>query len=455
MFKTRHLVALFIFYGAIQLFAITRISSHTKRKPSYSGSLPRVRTPTPSQPTNGHRIYYVGQFGLGHRFSKLSAVYHLATTRLKDISSLELHWGSCKTRNLDIFHHLFGTNLLEVRNTSKSVGRNGTKVPPKTLLIRNDVAGYTAGQSFKNFCVALPHHLYQSNESPWLQKMRNDAIFFRALLKRFYGRYPGVLQFQKSLQWDDHTVVGVHVRAGNGEMDHFQDAGRNVSITSGFVRNICQLLRKSLLRRNGRYMLFIATDTARVIEMFQEECGSSGGLPSFDKIVYWSQSRVEEGKGVSYQAWKQGEECFDGWLSSMIDMALLASSHVLIAGMRSTFTQILPRSVVMGNHGSFCEVGGVSAQRMTCFDSERDWLFRYPSQGRTISSDEGLVKVPVIHKVLVHLPEWDDSSMDSWEKRALLFLRSSHQETFEYGHRFDPKFRGQNITFQTEWTWQQ
>jgi hypothetical protein len=120
-----------------------------------------------------------------------------------------------------------------------------------------------------------------------------------------------------------------------------------------------------------------------------------------------------------------------GWMTSMSDMFLLAECDTLVAGMRSTFTQILPLSLVFAVVHSpanttsttaataknrrapwkFCEADGY---RLTCFRDRQAWLFRQDTalrQGRirTIritndsSSSSGVYKAsdhqPVVHKV--------------------------------------------------------
>ncbi|GAX22524.1 hypothetical protein FisN_14Hh146 [Fistulifera solaris] len=382
-----------------------------------------------------NRLYYVAQFGLGHRLSKLSAAYHL--TRVLNLPVMELHGGSCQTET-DVFAYLFGTHRLTMRTSTTADYRN------RQILVRNDVAGYAAGQSYKNARVAIPQHYRTGNNNPWKKKLRFDRILFQELLDRFVQRTPlPLLQ-----QFERHTVIGLHVREGNGEQDHFAASGRRIGNTTTFVNDLCYLLRKYAAeqRWSRPALLFLATDTERVIPMVQTACHTTAtdypGIP----IVWLPQNRPTQ--GVSYQAWNHGEPCFQGWQSSMMDMALLAHADVLVAGMRSTFTQILPRALVMGRNKSFCEVHE-TGRTMTCWDEEESWLFRNLPASTTYSLDN--TAISVVHKLLVHLP---DVEPNPWIEKARVFLNNteSSSNVFAYGERFDPKYRKQGQVFQKDFT---
>ena len=132
----------------------------------------------------------------------------------------------------------------------------------------------------------------------------------------------------------------------------------------------------------------------------------------------------------------------------MMDMALLAHSNILVAGMRSTFTQILPRAVVMGRGERFCEVEEETGRTMTCWDEEDHWLFRRQSPpSSTCSLDD--TTTSVVHKLLVHLP---DVEPNVWIDKAKAFIDNRESASFVYGERFDPKYRTPGQTFQKEWT---
>ncbi|GAX10639.1 hypothetical protein FisN_14Lh146 [Fistulifera solaris] len=385
-----------------------------------------------------NRLYYVAQFGLGHRLSKLSAAYHL--TQTLDLPVMELHGGSCQTA-IDVFAFLFGTHRLILRTTptSRKDYRN------RQILVRNDVAGYAAGQSYKNARVEIPQHYRTDNKNnPWKKKLRFDRILFQELLDRFMKRTAlPLLQ-----QFDRHTVIGLHVREGNGEEDHFAASGRGIGNTTTFVNDLCYLLRKYTAEQQWSRpaLLFLATDTERVIPMVQTACHDAASEYPGIPVVWLPQNRPAQ--GVSYQAWDRGEPCFQGWQSSMMDMALLAHADVLVAGMRSTFTQILPRALVMGRGNSFCEVHE-TGRTMTCWDEEESWLFRNLPASTTYSLETNAV--PVVHKLLVHLP---DVEPNPWIERAWVFLNDTETSStvFAFGERFDPKYRKKVQVFQEHFT---
>ena len=427
-----------------------------------------------STASNSNKLYYVGRFGLGHRLSKLSAAYHLAFEL--NLPEVELHWGSCQTEKVDISTVLFGTHILQVprHDTHPVVVAAATdhSESSKTILVRNDVAGYYAGQNYKNAQRPLTHNVL---DSLWWPKLQLDRKLFHHLLDQFMRMqhdnnkdYDNVFQTVTS-DWRDYTVIGLHIRAGNGEGDHFQQAGRSVYNTEFYVQSTCQLIHAALRNEtvfgatnNKPPLLFVATDTPSVLAIIHTACAP---LP----IRVLPQARVETKGGVSYQQWNKGSQCFDGWRSSMMDMALLAHTDILIAAMRSTFTQILPRALVQERQGGiFCEVGSGGGHSvmmmMSCFENERQWLLR-ETQPKTVSlpvSGDGgrdhpdnttVGSVPTVtHKVMVHFPDWDKNE---WAVQARAFLQDSSPSsdpTFVYGPRFDKKYRSKG-EFREEWTW--
>jgi hypothetical protein len=390
--------------------------------------------------TEVNRLYYVAQFGLGHRLSKLSAAYHL--TRTLDLAVMELHGGSCQTE-MDVFAFLFGTHRLTLRNP-KTTRKDHSN---RQILLRNDVAGYSAGQSYKNARVEIPHHYRtENNNNPWKNKLQSDRILFQELLDRFVKRTPALMPLLH--QFQTHTVIGLHVREGNGEQDHFAASGRQIVNTTTFVNHVCYLLRKyanEQLAESRPVLLFLATDTERVIPMVQQACHDAATAYPSIPVVWLPQTRPAQ--GVSYHAWDRGKTCFQGWQSSMMDMALLAHADILVAGMRSTFTQILPRALVMERGNPFCEVHE-KGRTMTCWDEEESWLFRNLPASTTYSLET--TAVPVVHKLLVHLP---DVEPNPWIEKARAFLNNTESPTiFAYGERFDPKYRKKGQMFQENFT---
>ena len=393
-------------------------------------------------PSNTNKLLYVGQFGLGHRLSKLSAAYDVAQTLHLP---LEIRWGTCQQQ--EIFEYLFSTNILLAENAS--IVRQD-----KIVLVRNDVLGYYAGQSYKNAKVALTVR-YTANDvtiNPWLRKWQQDYRLFTSLLQQF--SFQKELQdFQKRHERHRHYVIGLHLRAGNGEQEHFQQADRKVSNPATFLERISQLIHQLVIvqRQQMPPLVFVATDTAAWIPFVQAALARYN-IP----VITYPQPRLEHNHGVSYARWTHGQACLNGWKYSAIDMALTSQCDTVVAATRSTFTQILPLSIVMHKESSifrFCEVS-TTANDMTCFRDQYTWLFRSIKHSTAMGhfSLNMSQYQPVVHKVMVHLP---DVQEESKLQDAKDFLKSTtwNDKVFAYGERINTKYRGKAFRqFVPGWT---
>jgi hypothetical protein len=488
---------------------------------------------TPAAPGT-NQLLYVGSFGLGHRLSKLSAAYHLVTHGMMadvvsgtynshnettaaaipamDIDVLNVNWRSCAgTDDIGIFSHLFGSHLIPIQRETAATDQVTVTDPllqqqrrqrphqGKTVLVRNDVLGYYAGKVYQSAESPIPTHYavdVAHNDttavSPWFQKMDSDVTFFRYLCDNFRGR-DAVRAFQEERGWHNHTVIGLHIRAGNGEQDHFTDAARTIDNTTVYVHQVVQLLERFVAEQSVTQappLIFLATDQADLIPTIQDLTLQFGV-----ETITFPQTRLGKDEGVSYQTLKEGRPCLDGWMTSMSDMFLLAECDTLVAGMRSTFTQILPLSLVFAGDRSpvnktatttaaaattqnsrapwkFCEADDRS---LTCFRDRQAWLFRQDTalrQGRirTIriandtsnssgggDSDSEQHHLAVVHKVMVHLP---DVEPEPALQKARAFLAddtvtgtaSGGTRIFPYGDRINSKYRTAKNKGQG-WTW--
>lgn len=437
-----------------------------------------------------NKLLYVGKFGLGHRLSKLVSAYHLAHAKLSPfLDEFQVDWGTCGTNETgEIFAFLFGSNRLRVSQAAVETGQ-----PPsfpskagrgRTVIVRNDVQGYYAGQAYKNAQIPLSLAALHSPTHEWNRKMDADRSFFRHLLQAF-GKNHGqpMRDFQRHHHWEDSYVIGLHLRAGNGEQDHFTEADRGVTNLTDWCYSIAKTLQCFLSdakatvgdnKAGKQPVVFVSTDTSDLIPVV------SAAFAKFEvPVIIFPQDRLPSQEGVSYQKWTDGDKCYYGWRSAMTDMALLAQSDLLVAASRSTFTQVLPLSQVWvkgeenGGAYRFCEMGngGIS---MTCFTSRAAWLFRQsPAEERSWSfaphqchstipprpssspEDETLPSREehrVVHKVLLHLPDVEE---DTLLKDASSFLASDEgrDPVFYYGRPFSRKYRGgQNAVFRRSWT---
>ncbi|GKY93875.1 hypothetical protein MPSEU_000354400 [Mayamaea pseudoterrestris] len=459
-----------------------------------------------------HRILYIGQFGFGHRMSKLSAAVHLA--KRADVSHVEVSFGYCgnnKTLEWDIFHDLFGIRVLDLRdfldmptnatvtaagastNENQSPANNNISTTNKIVLIRNDVLGYYAGQSYKNARLPLPH----PNELPvaWMDKLETDVALFRYLMQKFMQRHANnYLQQQFVIHNEDNTssrmildrkkhfVIGLHLRAGNGEGYHFQQAqrGDESMSTKDFCDRLIALITNAIQsdefyfhgEQRHQPVIFLATDTASLIPLFTQAARRQNLI-----VVSLPQPRVATNRGVSYAAWTHGVQCLAGWRSSLMDTLFLSvGAHVLIAARRSTFTQIVPLALQFerneqekaiqdeGGVLSFCEVAD-NADRMTCFGSRAAWVLRptgsndivsFSSKGKA-DNDESASRAnqsTVVHKLMVHLPDVlnGKSDVENHISKIQMFLRDSEKEYYVYGDRINPKYRSKALVFRENWT---
>lgn len=368
--------------------------------------------------TEPNRVIHVGQFGLGHRLSKLSAAVHLADQF--GVPILQVQWTDCHQD--DFFRTLFGESIIPIQPLSK-MPRFGKKI-----LVRNDVHGYYAGQAYKNFLIPVD----KSTKERWNDKLESDRKFFEYLRANFVFM-GALLEFQKQHEWGSHHVVGVHIRAGNGETGHFAAAERNLFMDRSAI---CQALQDYVRNYSGKkpLLVFVATDTVDWIDFLRQALTN---IP----VVSLPQERVEPGKGVSFSNWKDdARRCSDGWVASASDMFLLAASNTLIATTRSTFTQILPLSIVLSSSsGQFCELR--TDGHLVCFRDLQAWLF-----------DEA--SATLAHKVMVHLPDveavnsiFDDANRFLWDTNA---QEGGEEKHYYYGRKYNQKYR-EKRQFQSRW----
>jgi hypothetical protein len=385
---------------------------------------------------------------------------------------MKFQWGTCGPDHSSgprIFSYLFGHDELVV---PPMIGSRIVVNPPreqqqlgKELLLRNDVYGYVAGQNLKDFQRFIPP-LYRRPEGPFLQKLESDVELYKLLAHR-YQFQDQVKRFMKKHQFKDHTVVGLHLRAGNGETTHFEESGRYISNETEFVSNLLDLLHTFLdnvtsvtTYPNDKKppLIFLATDTPSLIDMIVNTTNSFGV-----RTVVLPQIRVQENQGVTFKALQSAgdEKCLQGWQAMFSDMLLLSHSNILIAARHSSFTQSLPLSLVLdrfqnnktepGPH--FCEVSPL-ATTMTCLQDASSWLFRNDDTKMTTYTTTTLTKNKTemghtVHKLLVHLPDLEPAKEFA---EAVWFLGTEQtaepgQEqpvvrTHTYGgKRFNPKYR--------------
>ena len=489
-----------------------------------------------------NQLLYTGSFGIGHRMNKLSCLYHMLLANksrsefYKHVSVIKIEWGTCPTTsatqdksNIDIFEYLFasqyidmfhvhdlyygthsqGDNTLNSSILGKTTRADNQKkdlnlIGTKTLWIRNDVAGYYAGQSYKNAQIRLTHNIVRDFLGT---KLLSDNQLFRYLIEHRFIGYNHVQQYKIEHEWDKHYVMGVHIRAGNGEQNHFVQSGRNMGlgdvgehtrhderIVQSIARSIQHLYSNAKREQSISVkppLVFLATDTEHYIKALTKAL-KSYNIPL---ITFNEQPRIPKGMGVSYDnaiyLQQSNISCYQSWYGSMIDMTLLSESSTVIATTRSTFTQILPNSIVFHRAGSknsykYCEMDLTSNQnntKVTCFRSQTSWLLRNNSSEWSTfcvnGNNEDLVdrgcidssaengSHPVTHKLMVHFPDIDDH--DSKHRKtysdAIAFLQQQqpllpNETIYYYGRKYNSKYRvrrkkEKSETVQSNWTWEE
>jgi len=339
----------------------------------------------PPPPPPPLKIKYVGAAGLGHRLIRMSSVYHLA--RILQVPKIDIMWrGYCPKRyrsKPNIFDLLFANSTtIQVpsmatrdqkilfpflsHKTPESLSRalfgdfdNTTRI--REVKIINEVEGYI--HSYDNDAML-------DVNPPFYGKLMTDYEFYNVLLERY--RYRKLVD-QLFAPYKDHAIIGVHIRAGNGEVGDFEKYRQlGQGNLEGWLSNFTNLLKTHVLQDSTmlskpKSAIFLATDTASVLEYFRQHFDDS--VP----IIATPQDYPTKGDGVSYNGYHENlTTCLDSWKFQMMDMVGLAEfSNVLIAGQYSSFTQSLPLARILNDNQRqrfFCDVDQ-SAQALKCYDS--------------------------------------------------------------------------------------
>lgn len=400
---------------------------------------------------NIRSVSYRGVSGFGHRLARMSCAYHIA--KVTNSSRLFASWGwECGPNehgDPDIFDHLFGAGpmivdpLVSVRNGGANVSHGWQssvwwlltetgKLPGLILQyqngdkphIINDVEGY-----IKADMVHRPHD--QVHQDIFLEKLISDVEFFHQLrvLFRFNHLARG---FMEEHRFDDHTVIGLHIRAGNGETGDFEDKNRGIQNIDSWLEAAARTLHglnATLNSMGGEAhnldqrkppLIFLATDTPSVINKLSNYT-KPYGIP----VVTFPQERMKDGAGVSFwHKWETSSLCHQNWVSQFMDATILSASDVMVAGRYSSFSQTVPWTTMLAGsilgaigmgdddasrtHASkkaFCEVSR-NGDRLICYNDYRKWIFaRHERRERRLpSSTDVWIKAIDWHTKELHLP---------------------------------------------------
>jgi hypothetical protein len=348
-------------------------------------------------------VDYVACCGLGHRLTKMSDAF-LVSKRLR--LAFRAFWGYCADNYsgtateepVEVFHYLFGPQpadelhrLVPEGAVSASPHRNVTY--DHYLRLSNQVKNFAY---LRRFGPDDPNRPCQCTQ----ERVDSDVQFYASLRRRFRFR-SAVDEFRTQHFGHLHNasstggppVLGLHIRAGNGEQGDFAARGRAIANLDSWLESVATLLQRRPEWNSST--IFVATDTPRVVPTLQALLRASTNM----NVVSLEQTRPEEGKGVLFGEQSRvdksgGQRCLKGWMDVMSDMILLSHTDFVIAARPSSFTQSMPLSLVFENSSSsrahaidkeFCEVDR-SATEVRCYRSVMDWC----CNGTTTFSLDGI-----------------------------------------------------------------
>ena len=294
-------------------------------------------------------VDYYACCGLGHRLSKLTDAWYVS----RNISfALKTFWGFCD-EHTEVFSHLFGSQPpSELTNVHE--GR-------QILQLRNEVPGMQPLIRKQNVCMCDGHE----------DKIQTDLELYRSLYNRYQFKR-NVDEFMLHHNFANHTVLGMHIRAGNGEAGDFINKKRGIPNVELWVQKVTEHLQNLLrLQKIHNPMLYIATDTPAMIGYFRKALLNM-------TIVDLPQDRAETGVLFGERgavANLSRSECLGGWIYAMTDMMLLSSADIVIAARPSSFVHAMPHSLAFGNKRSpkpFCEMPP-DASWFKCYRTYRQW----------------------------------------------------------------------------------
>lgn len=340
------------------------------------------------------KLYYRSMAGIGHQLTRMAAAYHLSKVfqipRIYVTANPVCGSGDIFT----IYNYLIGQGPIIVDLPFSNIKEvkvphfpNYTIIDPSTMsnesldslnccaYFNSDVPGYGA-------------HIRMVKD--FHQKDSTDYEFYQQIMMLFKNKHKErVEEVLSSIKFDEHTVFGLHVRAGNGEKKMFTARNRGINDLDNWIDNVIQLLCSYSETHQDYFvekplMLFVGTDTGSVVQKLQNASSRTCKIP----VVSNPQEYPSEGEGVTCsKQYDDIDKCLKSWQSMFLDMYIFTLCNSVIAGQYSSFTQAAPLSFVFhkakmmnaalkGTHPHyFCEVG-VSGEGMECFDDLRKWILR-------------------------------------------------------------------------------
>ena len=291
--------------------------------------------------------------------------------------SFRCFWGWCgeKSKQIEVYNYLFRPCTRE--EIVPFVSSRHQRLP-----FYNDVNGFYSLTRVGNRQPDQKETQQQNHSSsscPCQQsKIESDLELYTSLRERFRQR--SVVDNFVANYFKNKFVIGIHVRAGNGETGDFVNKGRGISNPEIWVKHVCHLIRdyiqehlSSVGRQQSDIALYIATDTPSMIPMFRKRLeeqklhyasikNTNITIPIYDLP---QSQRPQEGQGVLFgeaiAVTNKNEnnnnnetdiddysDCLQGWIDTLTDMFILSHANVVIAGKPSSFSQTLPMSLAFG-----------------------------------------------------------------------------------------------------------
>ena len=240
--------------------------------------LPKVSTPTITiqEASDKSSVDYFACCGLGHRMSKMCDANVVAKLRNW---ALRIYWGTCprfNNSNVELFEYFFGPQPLQELVTVNSTG--------KVIRFGNEVTGFTlfARRGESEACRCSPHITEIHNQ--FFTSLRDERFRFRQEVIDFVHQH-----------FDTYTVMGIHIRTGNGEKGDFTTKNRQIEDMTSWIHNVSQELIRLRQTFPKPARLFVATDTHSIMPLLQKELENS----TMD-ILEYQQHRLTEGSGVFF-----------------------------------------------------------------------------------------------------------------------------------------------------------
>uniref|UniRef100_A0A7S4AQR6 Uncharacterized protein n=1 Tax=Pseudo-nitzschia australis TaxID=44445 RepID=A0A7S4AQR6_9STRA len=388
---------------SIEYYKALRIASVTKDQEEYKQGIDK------------QMHIYRSCCGLGHRFLRQAAAFRYA--RDIKLPHLWIQWSKKNSENcglkygpghLDLFEYYFGVGpmvvlneadadlddyevdnveLWDVDTVEKQLKNKASELLASVRMDFNMSRLEMSGnhEKFEKIVGSGGVH-FHLNSAPEYRKScvslqtREQMVDQGIIDDRFYRQLKGsfrsndrVRAFAEEHHFSERLVLGIHIRAGNGETGDFVNKKRGIEDIDSWVVKMAatmdQLIRKIQLAQHDKVknntssyyssstllsssslppLLFVATDDGLVVGKM-----ANATKPYNIEAISLPQERMETGSGVSYKGFKSKSEdnqCKESWFSQIADAILLGAADVVIAARYSSFTQSLPLvSVLSGS----------------------------------------------------------------------------------------------------------